>query len=66
VRAVNLGGLAIAFKTAEYGRARDFQLPAFLDNRFVEWLAVKPVALRKVKPQELGGIRGSHGLIFRS
>jgi hypothetical protein len=50
VGTVNFGRLAIAFKTAEHSGAGDFQLAAFLDHRFVEWLAVEPVALRKVKP----------------
>src|SRR5437016_4248193 len=66
VRAVNFGRLAVAFKTAENRCAGDFQLPAFLDNSLVERLAVKPVALRKMEAQELGGMRSPHGVLVRS
>ena len=64
--AVNFGRLAVPFETAEYGGAGDLQLAAFFDYGFIERIAVEAVALRKVKPQQLGGMRGSHGVTIRS
>src|SRR5262249_1808847 len=57
---VNLGRIAVAFQAAKNGCAGDLQLAAFFDDGFIERLALIPVALGEVEPQEFSGLVGEH------